>query len=332
MLRLAMLSFWHVHALGYARQAQEHPDTTLVAAWDEVPDRGRSEAERLGIAFHERLDDLLGRDDVDGVIVDTPTNLHPEVIGAAARAGKHVFTEKVLALTSRECHEILTEVEKSGVTLMLSLPRLYHGYTQAICEVLDSGQLGELALVRTRLSHGGAVQDWLPAHFYDPEQCGGGALIDLGCHPMYLARLFLGRMPESVTATYGYLTNRAVEDNAVAVLRCPNGTLGVVEAGFATTRSPFSIEIHGTLGSLCYGTPDAKLFVRSPAHDDGNSWVELPVPQNRPSPFDQWVTHIQEGTTPSQNIELGLDLTRLMEAANRSAATERAVRIDSIET
>ncbi|MEQ4207194.1 Gfo/Idh/MocA family oxidoreductase [Actinopolymorpha sp. B9G3] len=331
MLRLAMLSFWHVHAGGYARQAQQHPDTTLTAAWDEEPDRGRAEAEKLGIPFHDDLHELLARDDVDGVIIDTPTNIHPEVIGAAARAGKHIFTEKVLALTVRECNEILAEVDKAGVTLMLSLPRLYDGYTQAVTEVLEAGHLGDLAVVRTRLSHGGAVgEGWLPAHFYDPEQCGGGALIDLGCHPMYLARLFLGRLPESVSASYGHVTGRAVEDNAVATLRYPDGALAVVEAGFATTYSPFSIEIHGTLGSLLYGTPEDKLLVRSPGHDDGKSWVELPIPERQPSAFEQWVTHIGNGSKPTANVEIGLDLTRLMEAANHSVAIDAPVRIDSI--
>ncbi|REF37933.1 Gfo/Idh/MocA family protein [Thermasporomyces composti] len=331
MIRLAMLSFWHVHARGYARQAQEHPATTLVAAWDEEPERGRAEAEKLAIPFYDNLDDLLALPDVDGVIVDAPTNLHTEVITAAARAGKHIFTEKVLALTVRECNEILSEVDKAGVTLMLSLPRLYDGYTLAIREVLEAGHLGQITLVRTRLSHGGAVgEGWLPPHFYDPEQCGGGALIDLGCHPMYLARLFLGRMPESVVASYGHVTGRAVEDNAVAVLRYPDGALGVVEAGFATNHSPFSIEVHGTLGSLVYSDHDRRLLVRSPAHANGERWVELPIPEKEPSPFAQWVTHIQQGTKPRENVELGLDLTRLMEAANHSVAVNAPVRIDSI--
>jgi 1,5-anhydro-D-fructose reductase (1,5-anhydro-D-mannitol-forming) len=330
MLRLAMLSFWHVHAGGYARQAQQHPGTTLVAAWDEEPVRGRAEADKLGIPFHEDLTELLARSDVDGVIVDTPTNIHPEVIGAAARAGKHIFTEKVLALTVRECTEIISEVDKAGVTLILSLPRLYDGYTEAVSDVIASGALGDLTLVRTRLSHGGAVAGWLPDHFYDPEQCGGGALIDLGCHPMYLARLFFGGLPESVSASYGHVTGRAVEDNAVAVLRYPGGGLGVVEAGFATNHSPFTIEVHGTQGSLLYGTPEPKVLVRSPAHDEGKNWVELPIPADQPSAFDRWVSHIEKGTKPTENVEIGLDLTRLMEAANHSVAIDAPVRIDSI--
>src|SRR5262249_10034759 len=225
------------------------------AVWDETPGRGRAQAHALGVPFYENLPELLAQADVDGVIVTTPTTMHREVMVAAARAGKHIFTEKVLAPTLRECNEIVAAVEQSGVKLTVSLPRLNAGYTQAIKAILDGGQLGQLTLVRTRLSHNGAVpteqsaNGWLPAQFYNLEQCAGGAMIDLGCHPMYLARLFLG-LPESVSSRYGYVTSREVEDNAVALLSYPSGAIGVVEAGFVNRFSPFTIEVHGTEGSL----------------------------------------------------------------------------------
>jgi predicted dehydrogenase len=353
MIRVAMISFWHVHARDYAEEASAHPATEIVAVWDEVPERGEAAAEKLGARFYTRLDDLLAQPDIDGIIVDTPTNMHRDVLAAAAQAGKHIFTEKVLALTVRECRQILDAVEQSGVTLVISLPRLNAGYTQAIQDVLARHWLGELTLVRTRLSHDGALgqgssspfwqkgrgqtsaraeqEGWLPAHFYNPEQSGGGALIDLGCHPMYLARLFLG-LPASVSASYGYLTGRAVEDNAVATLRYPQGALGVVEAGFVNRFSPFSIEVHGTEGSLLYNTPENTLRLRSavagaPGHRE---WTELAQPPDRSSAFQQWVTHIQEGTIATENIQTALDLTMLMETANLSARTNQPVLLDML--
>ncbi|MFJ9033096.1 Gfo/Idh/MocA family protein [Streptomyces sp. NPDC102274] len=317
-LRLAILSFWHVHARDYTRQAREHPDTEITAVWDEDPARGRGWADELGVHFHPDLGGLLARDDVDAAVVTCPTTAHREVITAAAAAGKHIFTEKVLAPTPAECAEISAAAEKSGVALMLALPRLYEGYTAAVRQVLAAGELGRLTLVRVRLAHGGAVEGWLPEHFYDPAATGGGALIDLGCHPMYLARLFLGRMPETVTATFGHVTERAVDDNAVAVLRCADGALAVVEASFTTPVSPFSIELHGTEGSLVYGTPEPRLLLRR----TGGDWRELPVPQATGTPFDHFVRHVIEGTRDEENLALGLDLTRLMAAATRSGLEE----------
>jgi predicted dehydrogenase len=330
MIRVAMLSFWHVHAWDYARQTIENPNTEIVAVWDEEPERGRAQANALGVPFYEALPDLLAQPDIDAVIVDTPTNIHRDVIVAAANAGKHIFTEKVLAPKLHECNEILTAVNQAGVKLTVSLPRLNDNYTLAIQDVLARTLLGELTLVRTRLSHNGAIGDaWLPAHFFNLQQCGGGALIDLGCHPMYLARVFLG-LPDSVSASYGYITGREVEDNAVATLRYTNGALGIVEAGFVNRFSPFTIEIHGTEGSLLFGTPDDRLLVRSPQLEGGEKWVELPLPASKPGAFQQWVGHIQQGTTATENIEIAVDLTRLMEAANFSAQRNQPVSLNTL--
>jgi 1,5-anhydro-D-fructose reductase (1,5-anhydro-D-mannitol-forming) len=329
MIRVAMLSFWHVHAGDYAKQATEHPQTEIVAVWDEIPERGKREAQARGVKFYDSLDELLAQSDIDAVIVDTPTNMHRDVMVKAARAGKHIFTEKVLAPTLKEANEILEAVRESGVKLTVSLPRLNDGYTLAVQSILEKELLGRLTLVRVRLSHNGATADWLPQHFYNLEQCLGGALIDLGCHPMYLTRLFLG-LPESVSTQYGYVTGKEVEDNAVSVLKYESGAVGIVEAGFVNAHSPFSIEIHGTEGTLLFGTPEGRLLLRSNAIES-KGWEEQPIPSNVPSAFDQWVNHILSGTVAEENIKLAVDLTKLMEASNLSAKSGKSIAMSSLE-
>jgi 1,5-anhydro-D-fructose reductase (1,5-anhydro-D-mannitol-forming) len=327
-IRLAILGFWHVHAADYAAEAGAHPETEIVAAWDDDAARGEARARELGARFHGDLPELLARSDVDGVIVTTRTSAHREVITAAADAGKHVFTEKVLALTPPDAQRIVNAVERNRVKLTVSLPRLSHGYTIAIRKVLASGRLGEVSQVRCRLAHDGALgQPWLPGHFFDPVEAGGGALVDLGCHPLYLTRLFLGGMPESVSAEYGRVTGHAVDDNAAAILRHRTGALGIAETGFVTPHSPFTIEVHGTKGSLMYGTPEPDLFVRTAPRGSDATWTQLPIPQSGPSPFEQWLGHIAHDTNATENIALALDLTTLVDAANRSALTGTAIRI-----
>lgn len=332
MINVAILSFWHVHAGDYTREANEHPDTQVVAIWDELPERGRQEAAKHGVTFYESIEDLLANPDIHGVIVTTPTNKHRDVIVAAAKAGKHIFTEKVIATQLKETNEIIAAVEQNKVKLTVSLPRLNTDYTLAVQAVLEQGLLGELTLVRVRLSHNGATAGWLPSHFFNLEQCGGGAMIDLGCHPMYLTRLFMG-LPESVSAHYGYVLGMEVEDNAVTILNYNNGGVGVVEAGFVNSHSPFTVEIHGTDGSLFYGTPEEKLLVRSnksPAYAE--QWAEITeLPARSMTAFEQWVQHIQNDTTADENIRLAVDLTRLMEASNRSNILKRPVHMNELE-
>lgn len=327
MIGVALLSSWHVHAKDYLRQAQENPGTQVVAVWDEQPDRGQQAADELGVDFVADLGQLLGRDEVDGVICTTPSTMHRDVLVAAAVAGKHIFTEKVLATTVSEAAEILAAVQGAGVVLTLSLPRLYDAYTQAIDEVLASGRLGTLTLARCRLSHGGAWDNWLPDRFYSLADCGGGALIDLGCHPMYLVAKFLGGLPETISATFGHITDREVEDTAVAVLSYPGGAIGLVEAGFVNRKNPFEIEIHGTDGSLFYGTPDSRLLVKA-GSDDGFS--EVPIGDRLPMAYDQWVAAIQGQTFTAENIAHGRDLTTLMDAANRAALSHTSISISAL--
>ncbi|WP_339168585.1 Gfo/Idh/MocA family oxidoreductase [Paenibacillus sp. FSL H7-0943] len=319
-IRIGKLSYWHVHAWDYTKQAQEHEDTVLAAVWDENVERGNKAAESLNIPFFESLDDLLAQEDIDAVIVDAPTNMHRDVIMAAAKAGKHIFTEKVIAPTLKEVNAIIAEVNENKVKLTVSLPRLNDGYTLTIQEILSQELLGKITYVRVRLSHNGATESWLPDHFFSLEQCGGGALIDLGCHPMYLAKLFLDQDVTGVSANFGYVTGKEVEDNAVVTLFTDSGAIGVVEAGFVNSHSPFTIEVHGTEGTLLYGTPENKLLLRTnKSTDKEEGWKEVALQSNRESAFHQWVDHIQNNILATQNVEMAVELTRLMEAANRSA-------------
>lgn len=334
-LRIAVLSFWHVHAKDYAKQAADHPDTEIAAIWDEEPERGRLEAEARGVRYCEHLEDVLADDDIDAVIVTCRTSDHHAVLTAAANAGKHIFTEKLVALTTAEADSILACVERAGIALTVSLPRLNMPFAQGAVRLAESGLLGDLTLVRARLSHSGALptagnpDGYLPAHFFQPEQSGGGAMVDLGCHPMYLARLFLG-MPDSVSASYGYVTGKEVEDNAIVTLRYRNGAMAVVEAGFVNRATPFTLELHGTDGSAVYSARDGKLSYRSVKLDGdaAKQWHDYELPAALPSAFEQWTTHIRRGTRATDNLALAYDLTRLMEASNQSARSGTVRTID----
>lgn len=315
-LRVAVLSFWHVHAAEYATAAAEHPGTELVAVWDSDAARGQAGADQFGVEFVADLDELLARDDIDAVTVTTATVDHREVMVKAAKAGKHIFTEKLLAPTVEEAEEIIRACDENGVKLIVSLPRLYHGYTRPLLDVLSSGRLGTLGYARVRLSHDGAVRNWLPERFYDPAEAIGGALTDLGCHPVYLVQLILGATPKTISSAYTSLTGRAVEDGATVTVTYDGGAIGVVEAGLASP-DPFLIEVGGTAGWLSYSSDDdhLKLSVAGGERED------IPVQADAPNAFAQWVVHINDGTRADENIARAVELTRFVVAANHAAET-----------
>jgi 1,5-anhydro-D-fructose reductase (1,5-anhydro-D-mannitol-forming) len=308
---VAVLGFWHVHAGDYAKLAQAHPDTELVAVWDDEPDRGRAGAREFGIEYTDDVAAVLARDDVDAVTVTTATAQHHDVMLRAARAGKHIFTEKLLAPTVAEGEEIVAAADAAGISLVVSLPRLYHGYTRAIDDALSG--LGRLTYGRVRLAHDGAVAGWLPERFFDPGPAIGGALTDLGCHPVYLIQRFLGAAPDTVSATYRSFTGRAVEDHAVVTVGYDDGRIGVIEAGFVSPGE-FTIELHGIAGSLTYADGVLRAAGRP-----------LPVPDDGEDAFSQWVGHIRAGTRADDNLAAAAELTRLVVAANEAAATGRTL-------
>ena len=214
-----LLSWWHVHAREYAHEAEQNPETKITTIWDEIPERGSRIAIGGWRSYHS-LTDLLADPDIDAIIVTTPTSLHLEVITAAVRAGKHIFVEKVLAPMVSEAIAILDAARESNVCLFVALNRLPHGCITRIKEIIDSGQIGAPTFARIPLAHDGALPNeqnsngWLPESFFHETEACGGALIDLGAHPLYLLRYFLG-LPKAVTASLSSVTTRPVEDNAV---------------------------------------------------------------------------------------------------------------------
>ncbi len=322
-----MLSFWHVHAPGYAKEVQSHPNAKVTVVWDEDPQRGKSWAERLGVPFEPDLHKAVSRDDVDGVVVDAPTNMHADVIIAALEAGKHVFTEKVVAPTVLEVDRIGRAASLAKTQFVVSFPQRGRGNVKFAKKAVDDGLLGHVTTVRIRVAHNGASDGWLPEHFYDPVACGGGAMIDLGCHPMYLARWIGGRVVRVTARLTRFKRGHQVDDNSVAILEFETGGLGIVETSFVSTNSPFSLEIFGTEGSLMVGGPENGVWLNS--RKTGSSvggWIRpQDIPKDDPSPLAQWIEAIEVGTPPLISLHDGRDLTELMEAAARSHSEGRPI-------
>lgn len=158
-----------------------------------------------GVAAYARLEDLLADPSIDCVDICLPPALHAEATIAALRAGKHVFCEKPMALTTDECDRMLEAARQAGKLLLIGhvLP-LFPEYAAAH-QLIQSGQYGKLL--------GGTfkrvISDplWL-ADFYDPQRV-GGPLIDLHVHDAHLIRLLFG-MPWAVSSV-GRMRGEVVE-------------------------------------------------------------------------------------------------------------------------
>lgn len=324
MLRVAMLSRWHVHADQYAGESRANPDADVVAVWDEVPERGAAWAEELAVPFEADLDALLASDAIDAVCVVTPTNLHRDVMVRAADAGKHIFTEKVLATTVADCEAIAAAVRANGVKFCISFPRRTIPQILYAKQAMDDGLFGDVTALRIRIAHDGAVRDWLPAHFYDAQACGGGAMMDLGAHGMYLCRWLLGP-PKRIASVFNTVTGRAVDDNTVSVIEFQNGAIAVNETSFTSFGGSYSLEIDGTEGGFRMPSPGEGIQVRS-KHLDGRDWQRPEsLPAALPKPIDQWIAGCVHGAPIEFGLADAIQLTELMEAAYVADGDNRSV-------
>ncbi len=323
MLNIAMVSRWHVHADQYAKEIGEMSGVKIAAVWDDDVSRGKQWAKELGCVFYEDYDALLANPEIDGVAVVSSTNLHTELLIKAANAKKHIYTEKVLAFTKKDAEKIRDAVVKNKIHFTISLPyKTMAGVLQAK-KMVDSGEIGQVTYMRVRNVHGGSILGWLPDYFYDKSLCGGGAMMDLGAHPMYLLEWFLGT-PEKMASAFTQVTGRGVEDNAVSVMHFQNGAIGVSETGFVSYCDPFTLEISGTKGYI-----HMQDIFRYKNEASNNEWVTVEnLGLTLEGPVAYWISSIINDT---ENTLYGIDeavaLTEFMEAAYRSSDNDKIVRL-----
>lgn len=316
-MNVAIISSWHVHTREYTEALYKMPSVNITAFWDEDKAVGEKWAEEFNCKFVENYDDILADKSIDGIMMTAKTSMHGEMLLKAAKAGKHIFTEKVLALTSDECYAIRDEIVKNNLKFTISYPHQCRADVQFAKRMLDENLLGNITYGRIRNAHDGSSAGWLPEHFYDEAQCGGGAMMDLGAHPMYLLAWFLGN-PVNIVSCFTKVTDRAVEDNAVSVLEFARGTIGVSETGFVSESNPFTLELSGTDGSLMIHGDHTSYANRE---TDGK-WVDVTeFPPAWPMPLEQWVGSIDGTVENHLDIEAAVQLTRLMEGAYSSQKT-----------
>ena len=327
MIKVALLSRWHVHADDYAGNVKENDNMSIEVVWDEEVERGEGWANELNVPFEQDLEVVLANPDIDAVIVNTPTNMHKEVIIAAAKHKKHIFTEKVLAFTVQDAEEIYAAVQEAGVKLMVSLPRLTDNNFLYAEKSINEGWIGKVTMVRCRFAHNGGVapegqeNGWLPARFYDKEQAGGGAMIDLGAHPIYLTNRLAGKAA-GVYARLHKANSTTVDDNSALLVDYESGALGIIETSFVSNGSPFQLELYGTEGTLRIS--DDKIHINSANIKSQDLTEVLPA---LPMPMVQWVNAIKTGAPPTITKEDVINLTLINEAAVKSHDEGRRIEL-----
>ncbi len=181
--------------------------------------------------FTTDLGEAVGHPEVNTVIIGLPNNLHKEAVLAAAGAGKAVLCTKPLGRNASEAWDMLQAVEKAGVFHGYLEDLVYTHKTLKALKSVRNGALGDIIWVRSRETHPGPHSDW----FWNKELSGGGAIVDMGCHCIEIARNFIGKDIRPVEVMCWADTQVKpidAEDHGIGLVRYENGAIGQFEVSW----------------------------------------------------------------------------------------------------
>ncbi|MFB3879799.1 MAG: Gfo/Idh/MocA family oxidoreductase [Armatimonadota bacterium] len=321
-----------VHAGNIARRIKQ---AQLVALCDASPDSLAKAADQFPSArrytdYRQALDDT----EVQAVVIATPAFLHCEIACQAAARGKHVFLEKPMALSVEECERIVEAAGRAPVTLQLGFMRRFDASFLQAKEMLDSGDLGRVMIIKSTGRGPGLPPRWI----YDISKS-NGVLAEVNSHDFDSLRWLVGSEIERVyseAANFKCPDARAdypdFYDNAVVLLRFADHTLGVID-GACPVHYGYDarVEVLCEKGAIFLGSVGDRGLSR--VTREGNvvsrtidSWRTL-FREAYIAEIEHFISCVTEGTTPRATGLDGLKAVEAVVAANTSIATGQPVTV-----
>lgn len=326
-VKIAFLSFAHMHANGYARQMLELPkgSVEIVGIWDRDLARAKKMAKALGTKAFASRDALLAKRP-HGAVVCSENVRHREDTLACAEAGVGVLCEKPLATTVADARAMVEACTLAGVALMTAFPCRFYGPAVRLKEQIDAGDLGEIIGAATT-NHGRQPGGW----FADPKFSGGGAVMDHTVHVADMLRWLLGREYTRVYAAIGFnrfaLTRKAVgkrrvDDAGIVSLEMDNGAAVSIDCSWSrpaeySTWGDVKLELVGTKGVARLNLFRQRLLLASTKTGrlQESCWAD----EKDGGAPGEFIRALREGRPPSVTGLDGLRATEVVEGAYRSA-------------
>jgi predicted dehydrogenase len=220
----------------------------LTAAHDVDPQAARKVTDELGGEVVSSYEDLLGRGDIDAVVVATPGYLHRDPVIQAAKASKHVFCEKPMALNLEDCDMMIDACKEAGVNLMIGqVLRLIPVFKESARIVRE--ELGKpLAMSTLRMGGWGYTKGWRATI-----EKSGGMLLEVNVHEFDYLRFVCGE-PVEVFACGGRLAHDYIdfEDTVFSSFKFQSGAIGNLRAVVSSAIGQYTGEIICKEGALSY--------------------------------------------------------------------------------
>lgn len=319
MVEVALVGGAHIHTPNFVKKLVAREDVRAVVVWDHDAARAGRCAKALGTVTRE-LGAIWEDAGIGAVIICAETDRHPELVAAAARAGKHLFVEKPLGIGGRESQAMAEAIERAGVLFQTGYFMRGQPINRFLREQIRRGSFGKLTRLRLTNFHAGALRGLFDTEWRwlaEPEVAGFGGFGDLGTHVLDLLLWFLGdgEVIEAVTARVGSVTGRYddCDEYGEGLIAFESGLIGSIAAGWVDATNPVTLDLSGTGGHAT--VVNGELFLTCPAiaGADGKApWQALPP--MLPHAFDLFLDAIAG--------QVDVPLVGAREAAVRSAVME----------
>lgn len=272
-------------------------------------------AAAFGIPEHfEDWRDLVKSPNIDAVYVATPVNQHMDQTVAAAEAGKHVLCEKPMAIDAACCERMIQACADNKVRLGVAYYRRFYPLRKRIVELMHQGVIGKPLVAQIHAFEHFNAKPWEPrAWLLDPEQAGGGPMMDFGSHRIELLLNLFGE----ANVVRGWkdkllFEDRGVEDTAGAIFRFKSGVRAQLAVSHAVFEPQDTLRIFGSEGSLRVDVLNGsklKIVTAEGAHTE-----EHPPHANVHQPLvEDFVDAVKRGREPAVTGEDGCDVQRLLD-------------------
>jgi myo-inositol 2-dehydrogenase/D-chiro-inositol 1-dehydrogenase len=316
----------------HARAITGNPDARLVAVADAVAPAAEELAARHG-AEVRTLEAIEAADDIDAVVIGTPTDTHAELIERFARAGKAIFCEKPIDLDVGRVRACLKVVQETGAKLMVGFNRRFDPHFRAVKRAIDDGSVGAVEMVNIVSRDPGAPP-------IDYIRRSGGIFRDMTIHDFDMARWLLGEEPAVVAAFGSVLVDPGIGeagdfDSVNVLLETGGGRQAVISnSRRATYGYDQRIEVLGSKGmaaaenqrEVSIEIASGAGFVRPPLHD----FFMTRYTAAYAAEIETFVAGLRDGAALAPSGEDGLRALALAEAAVRSVAEGRKVEVSEV--
>jgi predicted dehydrogenase len=318
-----------VASVGLGRWGKELARGARAAGIDVVSCYARTEESReafaaeVGCQQATSLEELLADPTVDALIVATSHRSHRQLVEAAARAGKHVFIEKPLALSIEDARACVEAGEAGGIVLQVGFQRRRHPAIREMRRLIDDGSIGDIETLEANHSLPNRIPE--NAWRWDEEESPLGSMTSLGIHQIENFHYLAGPIIK-VGAVSRRGRSVSIDEATALVFEFASGAVGTLVSSFFTPWR-ISLAVYGTEGAAFADRDGTTLCYQAKGE---NTPAEIPLTEVD-AVADQLVefaTSVREERRPEVSGAEGLAVVAVLEAAKRSVATGSIERVD----